>query len=243
MNEQELKEQLKQEIKQEMKKSSRKKIAIILLIIIILVIAFFVYRNISTQRRKEQYKEKYISQEEFSKYTTEIPITIENWKDYITLEFEKKEEKDSFGEVVKTFEQPYFKLKDNIYGYMILEIDFNKNILKDLYSRNKSGLVVTMRGIKTEIPTYQIKDDCKLAFDDIECSKVKGTLYLLDLPEDIWQVQQEEMQALENGEVTQLKGRKYFNLGTESNYTTCWENTYINNLCDKEFSEYEKSIQ
>lgn len=131
MNE-ELKEQLKQEIKQEMKqenKKKRKKKLIIVFIILLILVIWWIYL-VYTSNSKIPAEPKIISQEEFSQYITEIPITIDNWKDYITLECETRENKNDFGEITSTTKDYQLKLKENVYGYEILKINI-KNALFD----------------------------------------------------------------------------------------------------------------
>lgn len=74
-----------------------------------------------------------------------------------------------------------------------------------------------------------LRDDITLTISDIECIQAKGTLYMLNLPEDIWQVEETD-------------GRKYFNLKNEDSYTTYWEDTYIRELSRDAYHKYEKEI-
>lgn len=131
MNE-DIKEQLKKELKQEMKQENKKKrkikLIILFIILAILFIGWLALVNISNKKIPQQ--PKIISREEFSQYITEIPITTENWKDYITLECETRENKNDFGEITSTTKYYQLKLKENVYGYEILKINI-KNALFD----------------------------------------------------------------------------------------------------------------
>ena len=223
MNEQEIKEQLKQEIKQEMKqekKEKRKRKLIILFIILAILISWWGLAVYNSQKLKKEHEIKIISKEEFSQYITEIPITTENWKDYITIECETKENKNEFGEITSTTEHWNFKLKENMYGYAILKVKHN-NINTEIVHTIKSS--TTPLGI-------QLKNNTTPDINDMECLQAKGSLYTLNLPEDIWQVEETD-------------GKKYFNVATENGYTTCWEDTYINQLSDNEYLKYRQSIK
>ena len=46
-------------------------------------------------------EKKIVTQEQLAQYTTELPITIDNWKNYIELEDKEEEQKDAFGEITR----------------------------------------------------------------------------------------------------------------------------------------------
>lgn len=221
MNEQEIKEQLKQEIKQEMKKSKRKKIIIFIIILIIAVGLFFVVRQsrISRTSPTEQSKIRVMTEEEFAQYTTEIPITTENWKNYFDYEYKKVEDKDAFGEIISTKYEPHLKLKDNIYGYAVLRIEINNNLYSDY--EYKTTLIIGSNDTTLPIADFRLKSGATITMNDITCTKAKGNLYALNLPEDIWQIDETD-------------GKRYFNIGTENSYTIYKEDNYINQLCQEE---------
>ena len=221
MNEQEIKEQLKQEIKQEMKKSKRKKIIIFIIILIIAVGLFFVVRQsrISRTSPTEQSKIRVMTEEEFAQYTTEIPITTENWKNYFDYEYKKVENKDAFGEIIITKYEPHLKLKDNIYGYAVLQIEINNNLYSDY--EYKKDLIIGSNDTTLPMADFRLKSGATITMNDITCTKAKGSLYTLNLPEDIWQIDETD-------------GKRYFNIGTENSYTIYKEDNYINKLCQEE---------
>lgn len=221
MNEQEIKEQLKQEIKQEMKKSKRKKIIIFIIILIIAVGLFFVVRQsrISRTSPTEQSKIRVMTEEEFAQYTTEIPITTENWKNYFDYEYKKVENKDAFGEIISTKYEPHLKLKDNIYGYAVLQIEINNNLYSDF--EYKKDLIIGSNDTTLPMADFRLKSGATITMNDIICTKAKGSLYTLNLPEDIWQIDETD-------------GKRYFNIGTENSYTIYKEDNYINQLCQEE---------
>ena len=221
MNEQEIKEQLKHEIKQEMKKSKRKKIIIFIIILIIAVGLFFVVRQsrISRTSPTEQSKIRVMTEEEFAQYTTEIPITTENWKNYFDYEYKKVENKDAFGEIISTKYEPHLKLKDNIYGYAVLQIEINNNLYSDY--EYKKDLIIGSNDTTLPMADFRLKSGATITMNDITCTKAKGSLYTLNLPEDIWQIDETD-------------GKRYFNIGTENSYTIYKEDNYINQLCQEE---------
>ena len=224
MNEQEIKEQLKQEIKQEMKKSKRKKIIIFIIILIIAVGLFFVVRQsrISRTSPTEQSKIRVMTEEEFAQYTTEIPITTENWKNYFDYEYKKVENKDAFGEIISTKYEPHLKLKDNIYGYAVLQIEINNNLYSDY--EYKKDLIIGSNDTTLPMADFRLKSGATITMNDITCTKAKGSLYTLNLPEDIWQIDESD-------------GKRYFNIGTENSYTMYKEDSYINQLCQEEYTK------
>lgn len=235
MDEQELKEQIKQEIKDEIKKSKRKKRTIILIVFLVIAvvgsIAVFYYyeNNISS-----------ISQEEFSKYKTEITITPENWKDYVIAENRTEENKDDFGEVKSIEKNTYLKLKDDICGYVILEFkipnitDEETYILiggTEGYSVTSYSESTTSIDSVTKIPTY----DSTFNIDELEDVKVNGYIYTIDLPDDVWK--------------TDKNGNEYFRLEMDKNYSNRYykeehtnsdRSNYIERLSYDEYDKYKE---
>lgn len=225
--EQDLKEQLRQEIKQELKKRRKKTIFITLLILAILIIGWFIYIKYNANKYNEDLK--IISREEFSQYTTEIPITIENWKNYIDLEDVSEEQKNDFGEVTIISKRTKLKLKDNMYGYMILEIEYTNSSGKpytrtirispyDTYSaeHNKSS--------EKNIYDYTITTE---EFNNLKCVKAIGKVYTLNLPQDIWQTK---------------NGEKCFRIEHNHSYREYSEDRYIFDLSMQMYEEYKESI-
>lgn len=210
-------------------KKNNKIIIISLIVIIILLIGVIIKQNqdikeavgIEANQTTEKNTVKSISQEEFSQYIAEeIPITTENWKNYFEYEYKETENKDAFGEVISTTYDPTLKLKDNMYGYVVLQIEINS----DLYSNYeyKRDLIINSNDTILPMADFRLKSGATITMNDIICTKAKGNLYTLNLPEDIWQIDE-------------TNGKRYFNVGTEYDCTPYWEDTYISQLCQKEY--------
>ena len=131
----------------DMKKNN--KIIIISLIVIVLLLMGVIIKQsqdikkikeavaIEDNQTTEKNTVKVISQEEFSQYITEIPITTENWKNYFEYEYRKVENKDAFGEITSISYEPHLKLKDNMYGYVVLQVEINSNLYNNYeYKQN-----------------------------------------------------------------------------------------------------------
>lgn len=211
-------------------KKNDKIIIISLIVIIILLIGVIIKQNqdikeavgIEAKQTTEKNTVKVMSQEEFSQYITEIPITTENWKNYFEYEYKKVENKDAFGEIKSTSYEPHLKLKDNMYGYVVLQIEINS----DLYSNYeyKRDLIINSNDTILPMADFRLKSGATITMNDIICTKTKGNLYTLNLPEDIWQIDE-------------TNGKRYFNVGTEYDCITYWEDTYISQLCQKEYAK------
>ena len=211
-------------------KKNDKIIIISLIVIIILLIGVIIKQSQDIKEIKEavgiednQTTIKIISQEEFSQYIAEeIPITTENWKNYFEYEYKETENKDAFGEVISTTYDPTLKLKDNMYGFVILQIEINSN-LYDNYEY-KQDLNIYRNDTILPMADFRLKSGATITMNDIICTKTKGNLYTLNLPEDIWQIDE-------------TNGKRYFNVGTEYDCITYWEDTYISQLCQKEYAK------
>ena len=130
---------------------------------------------------------KTLTQEEFSKYIKEIPVTTDNWKEYVTIESKEKQNFDSFGEVTRTYYQPYAKIEDNnVYGYLLLEVKVISSdiMLNDGFTDTNIISVTSGRDSEIYIPNH--KDNAMCTANDLQCTRIKGNLYTIDLPEDIW---------------------------------------------------------
>lgn len=230
MSEQELKEQLKQE----MKNSKIKKTIILLIIFIIAVGIFFAVRQ-SRISPTEQIKSNIISEEEFAQYTTEIPITIENWKDYVDIQDIDEEVKNDFQEVERTNKLTKLSLKnENIYGCIVLKLKIinadttdNEQIVT-LYNGNDSqaGLGMIMDKNKDK-KIY----DTRVGIDNIQCIQATGNLYKVEIPEDKWQIDE--------------KGNEYFmisngNTQGYSGYNKYYKDNYLQNLGHKEYIKLQE---
>lgn len=226
-----MKEQIRQEIKQELNRRRKKSILITLLIVAMLIIGLLIYIkcNESGYNKNEL---KIISREEFSQYTTEIPITIENWKDYIDLEDVSDEHKNDFGEITNIYKNTKLKLKDNMYGYMILEIEYtnysgrpsNKTII---ISPNYFYSAAHNKSSEKNVYDYTITTE---EFNNLKCLKAVGKVYTLNLPQDIWQTANGEKQFS-------------FRLGNSNSYRTYYEDTYLSDLSRDAYDEYKQSIE
>lgn len=216
----------------DMKKNN--KIIIISLIVIVLLLMGVIIKQsqdikkikeavaIEDNQTTEKNTVKVISQEEFSQYITEIPITTENWKNYFEYEYRKVENKDAFGEITSISYEPHLKLKDNMYGYVVLQVEINSNLYNNY--EYKQNLIISSNDTILPMADFRLKSGATITMNDITCTKAKGSLYTLNLPEDIWQIDETD-------------GKRYFNIGTENNYETYKEDSYINRLCQEEYSK------
>ena len=230
MNEQELKEQLKQEIRQEMKKSARKKRIIIFAIILVIIAGLFIFYKI--QRSTEAELHKRYTYEELAQYKKEIPITTENWKDYITTEDIREENKDAFGNVTSISERTALKLKDNICGYVVLEL----NIPKNKYRKKETIAITGGQNYQANI-VEQVErrtegnieiSNYRFTIDDLEAVQLKGYIYTIDIPEEIWKTEKST-------------GKKYILMENDFFYKE--DNDYIKILSSREYERYQEQIK
>lgn len=234
MNEQEIKEQLKQEIKQEMKKSKRKKLIIFLIILIIAVGVFFVIRQIKISPT-EQIQRNVMTEEEFAQYITEIPITIENWRDYVDIQDVEEEVKNDLQEVERTNKLTKISLKnENIYGCIVLKLKIinatttdNEQIVT-LYNGNDIQAGMSMIRDKNEDEKIY---DTRVGIDNIQCIQATGILYKVEIPEDIWQIDE--------------NGKEYFMISNgsiqgHSGYNIYYKDNYLQILGYKEYNKLQK---
>lgn len=204
-----LKQELKQEIKQEQKKKRRIKIIVLLAIVIIAIVVLVIISNIRTNNTKNNNETKVISQEQFSQYIKEIPITTENWKDYIYLEDVKQENKNAFGDIESTYITTHFKLKNN---------NMFHNVALKIIVNNKEMIISNIDNHYTKsyyTPTYYMQDknedktiyDYTITEQDFKCIETKGTIYIIDIPNELWQTDIE-------------MGKQYINVGNKDKYNT-----------------------
>lgn len=247
MNE-DIKEQLKKELKQEMKQEKKKK-RIIILIILLIIAGIITFVVCNAYRKVELHKPKIISQEEFSQYITELPVTTENWKDYFECKDITKESKNAFGEVTSIGKTTQLKLKDNIYGCLILKLKINKDLVA--FDREEAIITVNRQYINlNDSISLKNKSNDKNNFDgtismnELTCIQVKGSLYKIDLPDNIWQdngIVNTTGKTTEDGKAIQIEERKHFSVGTENDYRTYWEYTYIDSLFMEEYQKYTEN--
>lgn len=135
-----------------------------------------------------------LTREQLAQYTTELPITIDNWKDYIELEDKEEENKDAFGEITRIDKYTSLKIKDNICGYITIEYEItDKNLLE--YPTNPTQTVTIESGkssnnyinfITDKNNDKSITKDRTFTINYMKCNRIKGKLYTIDLPDDIW---------------------------------------------------------
>lgn len=165
---------------------------------------------------------KIITQEELAKYTTELPITTDNWKDYIELEDKEEEQKDAFGEITRIDKYTSLKMKDNnVYGYITIQYEItNKNLLAfpndptqttTIYNGNSSYMYINFINDKNN--NKSITKDKTFTINDMKCNRIKGKLYTIDLPNNIWQVDEQgkeyiTIELTENSKKTYMEDTK-----------------------------------
>lgn len=144
-------------------------------------------------------EEKVISQKELSKYIKKVELTTENWQDYIDFENYEIENTNSFGEVIRTYKHSRLKLKDKIYCSQAtaLEFELTNNLL--FWTSDTKGIVNfgsmgnTNNFEITKLQGYPLYDDVyddRITINDIKCIRTKGYLYIFNLPNDIWQIEE-----------------------------------------------------
>lgn len=107
-----------------------------------------------------------------------VELTTENWMDYIEVctYTREKTERDAFGEIVSTKTVTYHELGvkgDRYYNFRDFVIEL----------KNKTtGELETYKGTNDAwIP--EVKEDFRL--DEYECTRIKGTIYFVDIPEEV----------------------------------------------------------
>lgn len=223
-------------------KIKKKKIIIFLAIILVIMIIGLIINNKNSNGNK-----RIISQDELSQYITEkIQISIENWKDYIITEDTIVENKNDFGELTSIYKSTKLKLKNDICGYVILNVKAKnkqewfgdteeilticggRGSLNDLLIYNKE------RNEKSNTENEVEINDRTFTIDDIECTQLTGYLYKINIPDSIWE--------------TDKNGKQYFNLQSDdSGWWECLkennkENNYINIISNMEYQKYKKQI-
>lgn len=177
-------------------------ITIINSILILVIYAFAGYiliqNNVNNESSIETSDDLYVenerivvSKDEFiSNYTTKEEITTENFKDYVVLENKEEEHKDAFGELQLTKKYSELKFKDNITGNVALKIKIKPELL---YFPDKSENTFIYTGytnsenllIKNKSTDKKI-NDTTITMEDLEIIKAQGTIYILDIPDNLW---------------------------------------------------------
>lgn len=114
----------------------------------------------------------------FKEVLETVELTTENWMDYIEVCTYSKEivEKDAFGEIVSTKTNTRYELgvKGNQYYHF-------RDFAIELKNKTTGELVTYKGNGDAYIP--EVKEDFSL--DEYECTRIKGTLYLIDVPEEV----------------------------------------------------------
>ena len=117
----------------------------------------------------------YININRFHEILETVELTAENWMDYIEVCSYIFEEikKDGFGEIVSTEKFTRYELGakgDRYYNFRDFAIE--------LKSKTTGKLITLTASNDSYRPS--VEEDFRL--DDYECTRIKGTLYLVDLP-------------------------------------------------------------
>jgi len=138
---------------------------------------------------------KIIPQKELTKYITKVPITTENWQDYMELEDYETVNKDAFGDIQFISKGTRLKLKNNnIYTTGVLEFEITNPDLMNPYA-DKTISICEFRGdsllpinniwiSKEQEPDTTILDG-RFTINDIKCTRTKGYIYIFNIPDNI----------------------------------------------------------
>lgn len=123
--------------------------------------------------RDEENGYSFINQARFHELVEEVELTTENWLDYLEVYSytEEKVEKDAFGEIVSTDTSTYYTLgaKNNRYYHLRrFVIEWKDKATGEL-----------------EIHEGEIVEKENFDLEQYECTRIKGTLYLIDIPEEV----------------------------------------------------------
>lgn len=180
-------------------------------------------------------EKKIVTQEQLAQYTTELPITIDNWKNYIELEDKEEEQKDAFGEITRIEKYTSLKMKDNnVYGYITIEYEItDKNLLEypdyptqttTIYNGNSSYRYINF--ITDKNNNKSITKDRTFTINDMKCNRIKGKLYTIELPDDIWETNSDGKKY-----ITIEPSEKYKqNVKGDNEYYTIHKDTYLEDL-------------
>lgn len=206
----------------------KKSIKIIFIVLVILAIiaggAIFVVK-----RARGNTEIKYLTREELEQYKEEITITKENWKDYITTYEIQYDVTDDF-ETLYQRKYSEMKLKDNICGYVVMEYNgVGKNNQNALITLKGGHINVGQTSVVRQGEVEPNKPDNIWTVDDIECLRIRGYIYKLDIPENVWEEYSDEkgFLVIENGESSYV--------GHEN------EQGLIHSLSEEEYQEREKT--
>ncbi len=123
----------------------------------------------------------YIRQSKFGELLERVELTTENWKDYIKVYsgVEETIHKDAFGEVVSTESTTFYYIGADNERYhqfqdAVIELKNKETGELTVYDLAGNGSMLSQSCYVTE--------DFNL--DDYECTRIKGRLYFVDLPEE-----------------------------------------------------------
>lgn len=211
----------------------KKKQIIIYIIILVIVgsiigiISYNVGMNGNNNSKKED-KKKIITQEELAKYTTELHITTDNWKDYIELEDKEEEQKDAFGDVTAINKFTYLKFKDGIYGYLTMKytIKNGENEKTTTFCNAHSNCVNDMFNNNISYNGDIMYCDFTTSQEEMKCIKIQSKVYTIDLPNDIWEINSDgkEYIMIETSDIYKE------NVQGENEYCIVYKESYLENL-------------
>lgn len=113
-----------------------------------------------------------IKGDKFAELIECIELTTENWQDYIKFYSYEKEQKDAFGDV--TSSNTYYCIGAGNERYY----HFDETVI-ELKNKETGELTIYEFGYHG----YVVSEDFNL--EDYECTRIKGKLYFVDLPEEV----------------------------------------------------------
>ena len=107
-----------------------------------------------------------------------VELTAENWMDYIEVCVYNKEttRRDAFGEITSVEKETLYELGAKGSKY------YNLRDFAIEFKHKTTGELVTCKGNND---AYIATVNEQFSLDDYECTRVKGTLYLLEIPEEV----------------------------------------------------------
>ena len=119
----------------------------------------------------------YINMRRFNELMTIVELTTENWMEYIEVcsYTVVRTQKDDFGEIISTEAITHYELgaKGNTY--------YN---LRDFVIELKDKTTGELQTYKENNDSYVATVEEGFSLDAYECTRIKGTLYLVDIPEE-----------------------------------------------------------
>lgn len=147
----------------------------------------------------DEYGRKYIPQKELAKYIAKVPITTENWQDYMELEDYETVSKNDFGDILSISKNTRLKLKnDNIYTTGVLEFEItNPDLMNPYADVTKSILKFDGYSITSTDNFFVSKEqdqdtnilDYRITINDIKCVRTTGNVYIFNIPDSFWSVE------------------------------------------------------